>query len=392
MSDMSTVEQKPIRVLHVLAAMHFAGTETLLMNLYRNVDRERVQFDFAVQSITEQPYDAEILQLGGKIYHYPRYRGLNHRAYVRWWYQFFKEHPEYRIVHGHIGSTAAIYLSIAKRYDCYAIAHSHSIHEKMGIRNLFEKKMVHDILYKVYSWRTRKVADFFFGCSHGALVDRYGRKVAEDAQWSRVQNNAIEVSKFVYNEQYRQEVRSEYSIGNDEFVVGTVGRLTLQKNPRMLINIVYELKRRGIGFKFLWIGTGELRQYVETEIARCGLGDCVVLAGVRKDVYKIYSAIDEFLFPSRWEGLGIVAVEAQAAGLPTLCSEVVPLEAKCTELFHSLPLDDVGRWVDEIVRQRGVKRTDRSEEIKATNYDICAEAHKLQEFYEQRYNERLKNK
>ena len=104
--------KKPIRVLHVLASMNRAGTETLLMTIYRNIDRNLIQFDFAVSTSEDSAYDKEILQMGGRIYHYPKYTGKNHFKYIKWWKDFLREPPEYRVIHGPIGSTAAIYLSI----------------------------------------------------------------------------------------------------------------------------------------------------------------------------------------------------------------------------------------------------------------------------------------
>ena len=360
--------------------MQLAGTETLLMNLYRNVDRKQVQFDFAVNVTEESAYDAEIRSMGGRIIHYPRYRGVNHIAYVRWWHRFFDEHPEYHIVHGHIGSSAAIYLHIAKQHRCYAIAHSHNVHEKQTLHNLLEKRTMHDVLYKIWSFPTRYIADFFFGCSRQALLDRYGSRVAARDN-SAVLNNSIDVARFAYNGQYRDEIRREYALSPQDFVIGTVGRLTLQKNPTMILQIMSELKTRGCDCKFMWVGQGDLEQSIKAEIRRLGLDDRVLLVGARQDVYKIYSAIDTFIFPSRYEGLGIVCIEAQAAGLPALCSTAIPEEANITDLFHYLPLDNAGAWADEILRQRETPRTDYGAAVVAAGYDILAEAQKLQNFY-----------
>ena len=127
---------EPLRILHVLTAMDLAGTETLLMNFYRNIDRSKVQFDFAVSATKECAYDQEIISMGGLIFHYPRYRGTNHFAYKKWWKIFLETHPEYKIIHGHIGSTAAIYLSIAKSMGRYTIAHSHSTDSTLTLHSI----------------------------------------------------------------------------------------------------------------------------------------------------------------------------------------------------------------------------------------------------------------
>lgn len=147
---------KPIRILHVIGVLNRGGAETMIMNLYRSMDRTKVQFDFVENEGDEAAFDAEIRQLGGRIYHCPRYKGLNHFAYERWWNDFFKSHQgEYPIVHGHIGSTAAIYLSIAKKYGAYTIAHSHNTNAKKSARNC---------AYSALSYPTRYIADHFFTC------------------------------------------------------------------------------------------------------------------------------------------------------------------------------------------------------------------------------------
>lgn len=180
---------EPIRVLHVIGIMNRGGAETMIMNLYRNIDRSKVQFDFVENSYESAVFDEEILSLGGRIYRCPHYNGKNHFTYVKWWNDFFKSHPsEYPIVHGHVGSTAAIYLSIAKKYGAYAIAHSHNSGGDRGIKTL---------LYKALSYNTRNVADYFFACSTPAGIDRFGKGIVNSSRYSLL-NNAIEIGDFSY--------------------------------------------------------------------------------------------------------------------------------------------------------------------------------------------------
>lgn len=362
----------PIRVLQVVAKMNLAGTESMLMNYYRHVDREKVQFDFAVCTEEKCDFEDEIRALGGRIIRYPRYRGVNHFAYCRWWNAFFSGHREYRIVHGHIGSTAAIYLSAAKKHGCLAIAHSHGTKEPLNL---------HSLLYGIYSYPTRYIADCFFGCSMQALEDRYGTDIAHDARRARVLNNAIEPARYAFSEETRKSRRRELGIDEQAFVIGTVGRLTLQKNPAETVRILAELKRRGVKFRFLWTGVGEMRQEIEEKLAESGLSDSVMMLGTRTDVPELLQAMDVFILPSLWEGLGIVAVEAQAAGLPTLVSDAVPREASVTELCRFLPLGDASVWADAVISSRGRKRTVTTEEIRRAHYDIAESAKWLEDFY-----------
>ena len=367
-----------IRILHVLTEMNYAGTETLLMNFYRNIDRDRIQFDFAVSAEKECSYDKEIIEMGGRIFHYPKYTVKNHFQYKKWWKRFFENHPEYNIVHGHIGSTAAIYLGIAKRSGRFTIAHSHSIDDPISIKAL---------AYKIYSFPTRFIADYFFGCSNQALIDRYGKRIANDKSRASVLNNAINADKYIYNENTRRVIRKELKISENTFVLGTVGRLAPEKNPYEIIRICKELKDRGVQFIFLWFGKGELYEDLANKIVENELSEQIVLCGTRPDICNVLQAMDVFIFPSIFEGLGIAGVEAQAAGLPTLCSDTIPIEAKATDLCEFLKLNDTRLWCDEIEKWIGIisapsyKRQDVHCRITEAGYDVKEVAAKLSNFF-----------
>lgn len=367
---------EPIRILHVLTAMNFAGTETLLMNLYRNIDRSQIQFDFAVTADHECAYDAEIQRLGGRIIHYPLYRGVNHFSYVSWWTHFFKNHPEYYIIHGHIGSTAAIYLHIANKFGCFTIAHSHSTSS--------HRVNLHDMLYCVFSYPTRYVADYFMGCSRDALIDRYGKGILKNKNHF-ILNNGIDAQKYIYSKETRNNVREEIHISEDEIVIGTVGRLTPQKNPHFIIHMIQKLEKREIKFKFLWVGIGEMEGEIRKALYKELENGTVIMTGARADVNRVLQAMDIFVFPSLWEGLGIAGIEAQAADLPTLCSQGLPEELSVTDRCCFLPMNDLNSWVEkiiEIIKNREYKpRKSRYEEIKANKYDIIDTANWLQNFY-----------
>lgn len=362
-----------IRILHVLTAMDRAGTETMLMNLYRTIDRSEIQFDFAVSATRHCDFDDEIISMGGRIIHYPLYKGTNHFAYKKWWKDFFSSHPEYHIVHGHIGSTASIYLKIAKSYGCYTIAHSHNASEGAGI---------HGLLYRMYSYPTRNIADYFIGCSNAALTARYGSRVASDAGISTVLKNGIDVGKYAYSSSVRSSVLSELGISSSAFVIGTVGRLTDQKNPLFILDILKELNRRGEDFLFLWAGTGEMKYEIETSISSSGLSSKVRLLGVRSDIDRLLSAMNVFLLPSKYEGLPVIGVEVQASGLPMLCSDRVSSEVKITEYCRFLDIDSASLWADAVLEYREfVRNPSASSEVTRAGYDIRSTAAWLSDFY-----------
>lgn len=369
---------KPIRILHVLTAMNRAGTETMLMNLYRAIDRDKIQFDFAVTTTDHGDYDDEISSLGGQIIRYPRYTGKNHFTYKKWWSEFFQEHPEYRIVHGHIGSTASIYLKTAKKYGCYTIAHSHSTGGKWN---------VHDMLYRVYSYSTRFIADYFIGCSTEALISRYGKKIAEQHDKSCVLNNGIDVNIYLPSEKLRLEIIRELEIDTNTFVVGTVGRFTDAKNTFFIVDILERLKEREPDFRFIWAGTGELKGQIEDYIKQKNLQENILLLGVRNDIPRVLQAMNVFILPSKFEGLPVIGVEVQAAGVPMLCSDKVSPEVNMSKCVTFLPIDSTEPWVEGILNEKEFRRVpNASDDVIRAGYDIKATSQWLTDFYESHYS------
>ena len=373
---MDNKKNEPIRILHVLTAMNRAGAETMLMNLYRAIDHEHVQFDFAVTTTDKCDYDDEIEMLGGRIIHYPKYKGSNHFAYKKWLNTFFSEHSEYKIIHGHIGSTASIYLKIAKKHGRYTIAHSHSTGKMNSIR---------DFMYKVYSFSTRYIADYFIGCSTEALISRYGRKVADDNSKSIVLNNGIDIRKYAYSEQVRNEMLNDFNLSNNSFIVGTVGRLTEAKNPFFIVDILEELKQVEPDFRFIWAGNGELKERVTDYINKKKLNDNILMLGVRDDIPRILQLLNVFILPSVFEGLPVIGVEVQAAGVPMLCSDKVSKEVKLSNCVSFLPINSTTVWVESILKEKEFRRIENAPgDVAESGYDIIQTAGWLQTFYESR--------
>ena len=371
---------EPIRVLHVIGIMNRGGAETMIMNLYRHIDRSKVQFDFVENSREPAAFDEEILSLGGRIYRCPHYNGKNHFTYVKWWNDFFKAHPkEYPIVHGHLGSTASIYLSVAKKYGAYAIAHSHSSGTDHSL---------HAKLYQIMSYNTRNVADYFFACSEVAGKDRFGSKVVSGDHYA-VLNNAIDVNRFSYNPSVRNAVRDELGIGQIQLVVGHIGRYTKEKNHEFILKIFSELKKMDSNARLLMVGDGTLRTHIMQMAEQASLSSDVIFTGVRSDVERLVQAMDVFVLPSLYEGLPVTMVEAQTAGLPCIISDKVPSECILTEgLVDIMTLSaSPEAWAEKILAKRAIPRTDRRAEIVAHGFDITTEAVKLQEFYLKAYEQ-----
>ena len=226
-----------IRVLHVIGIMDRGGAETMIMNLYRHIDRNRIQFDFVVHTGAEGAFDQEINRLGGKIYHCPGYILMNHISYVRWWKGFFNARGRfYSIVHGHIGSTAAVYLRIAKKHGLYTIAHSHNTNGSLTGKEL---------LYRMLSYRTRFTADYFFACSRQAGIDRYGKGILRQKERFKVFPNAINTAAFSFDGAARRRVREQLDIKEGTLLLGHVGRFQKVKNHRFIVQVFYSLLQEG---------------------------------------------------------------------------------------------------------------------------------------------------
>ena len=367
-------DNSPIRILHVIGIMNRAGAEAMIMNLYRNINRERVQFDFVENSLKPAAYDNEIEELGGRIFRCPHYTGKNHNEYVSWWKSFFKRYAqEYRIIHGHIGSTASIYLGIAKRFGLYTIAHSHNTHGGISLQ---------EIMYRVYSYRTRYIADFFFACSLQAGIDRFGIRTTRKTERFKVLNNAIDTDEFAFNPLARTRVRSNLGL-SDELIVGHVGRFVDQKNHDYLIDVFWELSKLNSQVRLLLVGDGPLRTQIEKKVRALNIENKVIFTGVRDDVSDLMQAMDVFVFPSKKEGLGVVLIEAQTSGLPCVISDRIPEEAIISErLMDIMSLKaSPGDWAERILLKKQKKRLDNTEEVRSAGYDIRETARWLEDFY-----------
>lgn len=294
--------KRPIRILHVLGRLDRGGAETMVMNLYRNIDRTRVQFDFIIHTNDECDYDEEILSLGGIIYHIPQFNGKNFLQFKKAWHSFFKTHPEYKIIHGHVRSTASIYLWIAKKYGLITIAHSHNTSSGVGFSAFIKNTLQYPLRY---------IADYLFACSKSAGQWLFGKKVLKKNNFI-ILKNAIDSQKYIYDPNIRIKVRKELQIA-DKFVIGHIGRFNIQKNHDLLINIFNTVHNRNKNSILLIVGDGELRSSIQKKVENLGLMDSVIFLGVRSDIPELIQAMDFFLFPSLFEGLGIVAIEAQVS-------------------------------------------------------------------------------
>lgn len=357
-----------IRVLQMIGSLNVGGSQTMLMNLYRNIDREKIQFDFVLDHPEERYFVPAAEALGARIYAMPGFHGTNAGQIRRAWDDFFSEHTEYRVLHSHVRSYASLYLPVAKRHGVKTIIHSHSISNGSGMPALAKK---------ILQYPLRRQADVLMACSTQAGEWLYGKKACEGKNFLLVPN-AVDLSRFGMDEEKRREYRSAMGLG-DKLVIGHVGRMQEVKNHSFLLDAFARVHEKQKEAALLLVGDGELRGALEEKARALGIGDCVIMAGNRDDVPALLNAMDVFAFPSLWEGLPVTLIEAQAAGLPCVISENITRDVDVSPLVSRLPIDDEARWAYELLKER--ERRDVREDIIRAGFDVKSSAARMSRIY-----------
>ena len=361
-----------VRVLHCLDGLDRGGIETMLMNIYRHVDRTLIQFDFLLTNPNHCEYEDEVLEKGGKIYRIPRLTYIAPWAYLKSLRSFFKKHEgEWKIVHSHSTAKSAFPLMAAKKYGVpVRIAHSHINQSETKMRAFLEW-MMRLLLARVLTHK--------FACSDDAAHYLFGSYIDD----VHIIKNAIDVEKFKYSEETRQMMR-ERLCSDTDLVIGNIGRMMVQKNHKFVIEVFERIHKRMPNSKLVLVGEGPLENNIKALISSLGLADEVIFTGSVDNVNDYIQAMDVFLFPSLFEGLGMVLIEAQSSGLDCFASENnVPSEADVTGLVRFLPLNDnAGYWADTIIETNLNKdRLSYNQIVKSSGYDIVGNAKRIQDFY-----------
>ena len=357
---------KANRVLQIVTHMNRGGLESMIMNYYRSIDRDRFQFDFLTHREHEGDFDAEIKKLGGRIYHVPPLNPFSGR-YATALKQFYAAHP-YRVVHAHLDCMSAYPLKAAKEAGVYKrIAHAH---------NTSQNK---DIKYPIKLMSRGKIAKYatdLYACGREA-----GDWMYRGAPYT-VLNNAIDARAYVYNADIRHEVRGSLRL-DGKLVIGHIGSMNAVKNQTFLLEIFAALHEEMPESMLLLVGDGPDRKALEQKAAALRIADAVFFTGVRSDIPRLLQAMDVFVFPSLFEGLPVSLVEAQAAGLPCIVSDAVSVECRLTEQLRFLSLNRPARdWAGMIRRAAAVQRQDTYEEIRAAGYDVRENVKRLEELYQ----------
>lgn len=360
---------EPIRILHILQRMEAGGTQALLMNIYRNIDRNLIQFDFLVEYPDKDFYDDEIISLGGRIYYSNVRNDLNIFRFKRQLKDILCSKYQYKIVHVHAYTIGYFCLKTAKECGVpVRIAHSHS-----NSMTKDYKKYIKILLQKLYSI----YATNFLACSIEAGNYLFKNKKFE------VLNNAIDSNKFSYDKKIREEYIEKLNLDNC-FVVGHVGRFRPEKNHDFLIDIFYEIKKKKENSVLILVGTGDLEAIIKKKVEKLGLSNCVKFLGNRNDMHNIYHIFDICIFPSIYEGLGIVAIEAQAVGIPIVCSDRLPDESNISPLFIKKSLNDTAEeWAEVCIKESDnkFKHNNMKNYIIESGFDLKSNVKYIENYY-----------
>ena len=357
-----------IRVLHMIASLDVGGSQTMMMNIYRNIDREKIQFDFVIDRPEETYFADEIKSLGGRVYTMIPFHGTNAGEIKRDWNNFFYTHPEYRILHSHVRSYASLYLPVARAHGVKTIIHSHSTSTGGGVKGAVKTVMQLPL---------RHQADVLMACSLDAGEWLFGKRACQSERFVLLPNG-IDVRRFAVSPETRIQYRRELGL-EGKYVIGNVGRFYDVKNHTFLLDVFQKVYERDKSAVLLLVGVGPLQQEMAQKAVRLGVADQVIMTGNRDDVPQLLGAMDVFAFPSLWEGLGIAVVEAQAAGLPCVISDTITKEVGLSDLVRYLPLGDAEAWAAVLLERR--PREDVTAAIVKAGYDIRVTAQRLTELY-----------
>lgn len=360
-----------IRVLHIVGKMDRAGAETMLMNLYRNIDRSVIQFDFITFTYEKGDYDDEILALGGRIFPIIANNPVKRMVELT---NFLKKHSEYQIVHAHQLLANAFHLLAAKRAGVKKlISHAHSTSNgKTGLLNKIYEKFTLKIIRKI---STHKLA-----CGELAAKYLYGD---DDKVW--IIPNAVNILEMQAVADKSKNYISD-RLGGRGIKIIQVGRVYKIKNQEFSLKIAEKLKERNINFTLYIVGQGPLESSLKQEIQTKLLSNNVKMLGIRSDITELMASADFMIMPSLHEGFPVVLVESQTVGLPALVSDRVSAEVDLgLGLVHFLPISSTKEWVDYLEKPNSKNLSNDTifQKVQEAGFDVIKNSNSLLKFYKE---------
>lgn len=371
-----------IRVLQVFTIMNRGGAESMIMNYYRQINRDKIQFDFLVHRKEKAAFDDEIESLGGKVYRMNPINPMMPGSYYEQLRSFLKEHNEYAIIHSHLNTFSCFPLKIAKEFKIPCrIAHAHIAIDDISVFSLFSRKeSIKETFKKLIKLqlkkKVKKDATHLFSCGEKAGDWLFGRGASYT-----MMNNAIDTSKFVYEEAIALEYKKQFKL-EDTLVIGHIGRFASQKNHAFLVEVFNSLVKKKPNSVLMLVGDGPLRKGIENEVKELGIADKVYFLGIRADIPKLFQMFDAFVFPSFYEGLPVALIEAQSAGVKIVASDTITEEVHLTEDVTFLSLEKSATvWAETILKNGSSQKSDNTNKIIKGNYDIVSNTKMIEAFY-----------
>lgn len=369
------MDQRKIRVLYITDTFRQrSGITAVIRNYLTHFDWDKIQVDLLVNDTSEEEAVEQMRKLGANIFYMPVLGMRTISPFFKFIKSFFKEH-HYDIVHSHYYQIDTLVFPIAKKhFNCKCISHSHS--------TKYSEYFIRGLRNRIMCWNIGKVADYWAACSNDAGIFLFGKSF-QNSPKKLIVINGVESKEYLFDNLVREQKRKEFGIGNEEIIVGHIGRMAPQKNPLFLLDIFQELLKINDKYRLMMVGNGPMESEVRDKATRLGLNDKIYFAGVRNDVPKLINAFDFFLFPSLYEGLGIVAVEAQANGLNCLVSDVIPSEVDLTGITRLSLKKPASEWA-QTINEIGTNRHENNvQKVVEAGYDIQIAANALYDFYSQ---------
>lgn len=351
------------RVLCIVGSMNAGGAETFLMKMYRKLDKNKYQMDFAVAIVEKGFYDDEIIKMGGKIFNItPKSKGiLQNFVDIK---QLVKNGEYQYVLRISQHSLSALELLAAKLGGAKVrVFRSSNSNTTTG-----SKKQL--VLHKICMFMPKYFANVRIAPSTEAAEYMFGKHCVKNGR-AKLLHNAVDTTIYCYDEIARKSLRAEFGFNDNDFIIGHIGRFNQQKNHKFLIKIFNEVHKKRSDSYLVLVGSGELENQVKEQIKKLGIENNVIFAGLRNDVPKILSAFDMFLLPSLYEGMPNTVIEAQATGLPCVIADTITKEADITGLVSYLPLKDEAKWANVLLKCSSLERNRITKEYFVRNkYDI----------------------
>lgn len=332
--------KKRLKLCLIVSGLNNGGIETYIKNYFSKMNLKNYDLFIITHNIPTKDVKKDFQSIGFKIISVPPKRKnlLKNILMIK---KYIKKY-DFDIVHSNMVKSNFIPMYFAKKYGVkLRIAHSHNV--------IPTNNYVMKFLLKIMQYLNRKYANYFLGCSKEALLYGFGEKIFSNKYSYRIMYNAIDVNKFRFNNKFRKEIRANFNISEDDILIGNVARFTYQKNHEFLINLLEKVNIKNKKFKLLLIGDGEEKNTIIKFVKEKKLDDLVIFINSTENINKYYSAFDIFLMPSRFEGLGICALEAQVNGLKLILSNNFPDEVVQSDKVMRISLNDIEKWIDELL-------------------------------------------